>query len=205
METVDKKKIMIDKVLTNLVYLFYPKNVCAYTEKDKYFETTEYKRLKDIIVEFDSEKSKTLRNGIVDLFKEDDTLKGFEDFSLFEWEDRCLTFNLTLILNEELYTISLYISILIPYYVISCQKNIIDVWFSKEQISDLQKNNTETRQINDLVLDIESIVEDKLLYLKFPEEMLNIIIEDVSFQDSYLGEFKIFNAFFNNNILSKIK
>lgn len=192
---------MIDKVLKNLVYLFYPKNVCAYTEKDKYFATAEYKRLKDIIVEFDSEKSKTLRNAIVHLFEEDYTLKGFEDFSLFEWEDRCLTFNLTIILNEELYTISLYVSILIPYYVISCQKNIIDLWFSKEQISDLQKNNTETRQISDLVLDIESIVEDKLLYIKFPEEMLDTIIEDVSFQDSRFGHFKMFNAFFNNNII----
>jgi hypothetical protein len=166
-ETVDKK--MIDKVLKNLVYIFYPKNICAYTEKDKYFATAEYKRLKDIIVEFDSEKSKILRSEIVNLFEGDYTLKGFEDFSLFEWEDRCLTFNLTIILNEELYTISLYVSILIPYYVISCQKNIIDLWFSKEQISDLQKNNIETRQINDLVLDIESIVENKLLYIKFQE------------------------------------
>lgn len=90
---------------------------------------------------------------------------------------------------------------MIPYYVISCQKNIIDLWFSKEQISDLQKNNAEIRQINDLILDIESIVEDKLLYSKFPEEMLNVIIEDVSFQDSIFGHFNMFNAFFNNNII----
>lgn len=37
---------MIERVLKNLVYLFYPKNICAYTEKDKYFATAEYKRLK---------------------------------------------------------------------------------------------------------------------------------------------------------------
>lgn len=78
---------------------------------------------------------------------------------------------------------------------------MIDLWFSKEQISEFQKNNTETREIDDLVLAIGFIVEDKLLYNKFPEEMLNVVIEEVSFQDSRFGYFKMFNAFFNNNII----
>jgi orotidine-5'-phosphate decarboxylase len=42
---------MIDKILTNLVYLFYPQNICAYTQKEEYFVTEEYNRLKEIIVD----------------------------------------------------------------------------------------------------------------------------------------------------------
>jgi len=192
---------MINKVLTNLVYLFYPKNVCAFTEKDKYLLTEEYKRLKEIIVDFDSEKSKTLQANIIDKFEKDYTLKNFKDASLFDWEDRCLTFNLTIIEDGELYTISLYLSILIPYYVIKCQKGIIDLWFSKSQIDQLKKDNTETRKINKLILDIETIVKDELLYEKLPTEILSTIIPDVSFQDSIFGHFNIFNAFFNNVII----
>ena len=48
--------MMIDKVLTNLVYLFYPQNICAYTQKEEYSMTKEYNRLKEIIVDFDNKK-----------------------------------------------------------------------------------------------------------------------------------------------------
>ena len=109
---------MIDKVLTNLVYLFYPKNTCAYTQKDEYFATEEYNRLKEIIAGFASEENKNLRKSIIDSFEKDITLKNFNDLSLFDWEDRCFTFSLNIIEDKELYTISLYLSILIPYYVI---------------------------------------------------------------------------------------
>jgi hypothetical protein len=52
-----------------------------------------------------------------------------------------------------------------------------------------------------LVLEVENIVENKLLYSKFPKEIVNNKFEDISFQDSYLGEFKMFNAFFNNQVI----
>lgn len=45
---------MIYQVLANFAYVFYPKNVCPWDERDKYLETIEYKRLKKIIDSFDS-------------------------------------------------------------------------------------------------------------------------------------------------------
>nr|WP_294923644.1 hypothetical protein [uncultured Flavobacterium sp.] len=192
---------MIDKVLTNLIYLFYPQNICSYTQKEEYFATEEYNRLKEIIVDFDSEKSKILRTSIIDSFGKDITLKNFKDLSLFEWEDRCFTFNLNIIEDGELYTISLYVSVLIPYYVIKVQKGMIELWFSKSQIEELEKENKETRKVNGLILDIETIIENKFFYKKFPEELGNIIIPNVSFQDSTFGHFNMFNAFFNNVII----
>lgn len=192
---------MINKILKNLVYLFYPQNICAYTERDKYFMTEEYKRLNQIITEFDSENGQALRATMLKEFKTDYTLKDFVDSSLFDWKDRCITFNLTIIEDDELYTISLYMSVLIPYYMIKCQKNMIELFFSKSKIAELQKDNKETRKISDLILDIETIVEDKLLYKKFPKEMLNIVLQDVSFQDAGFGHFSMVNAFFNNNVI----
>ena len=60
---------MIDKVLMNLVYLLYPRNICAYTEKDKYFISEEYKRLNQIITDFDTEDGKVLRKTILEKFE----------------------------------------------------------------------------------------------------------------------------------------
>lgn len=192
---------MIERVLTNLAYLFYPKNICSYKEKDKYFISDEYKRLDKRIIDFDSKKNRDLRIEILKVFEQDYTLKNFRDFSLFEWKDRCMTFNLTLIEDGEMYTISLHLSILIPFYVIRCNKNIIELFFSKSKIEELENENVETRKISELISDIEAIVENKLLYRKFPKELLGVIIPDLSFQDSKLGDFNMFNAFFNNSVI----
>ncbi|KLT67919.1 hypothetical protein [Flavobacterium sp. ABG] len=192
---------MINKIFENLVYLFYPKNVSAYTEKEKYFETEEYIRLSNIIAGFDTEESKKRHIALINEFEKDYTLKGFRDFSAFDLEDRCTTFCLTIIEEGELYTLSLYTSFLIPYYVVKCQKNMIEMFFSDLEIAQLQKDNIETRKIPDLILEIETIVESKLLYKKFPKEMLGNVIQDVSFQDSDFGYFNLFNAFFNNCII----
>lgn len=189
---------MIDKVLKNLVYLFYPKNICAFREKDKYFISEEYRRLNQIITDFDTDYGKFLRANILKEFENDKTLKDFTDFSLFNIGDRCMTFNMNVIENRQLYTISLFVSVIVPYYVINVQKNIIELFFSESEISQLEQKNTETRKINELVVHIETVIEDKFLYKKFPNKLLNSIIDDVSFQDSEFGYFTMFNAFFNN-------
>lgn len=89
-------------------------------------------------------------------------------------------------------------SILIPYYVIQTISHKKQMMISQSKIDELEKNSSETRKIDELVLEVEKIVENTLSYQKFPKELLNVVLEDISFQDSYLGEFKMFNAFFNN-------
>lgn len=118
-------------------------------------------------------------------------------------QDRCYTFFLNIIEGGELCSIALHLSILIPYYVIETTIHTKQMIISKSRIEELEKENLDSRKIETLALEVENIVEKKLLYSKFPKKILNNKIEDISFQDSYLGEFKMFNAFFNNQIYSE--
>lgn len=192
---------MIQKVLENIAYLFYPKNICSWTEKEKYFASEEYNRLRLIIDSFDSEENQKLRKVLTDEFGKDVTLKDFQDFSRLDYEDRCLTFFWTLVEDGKVKSISLSISILIPYYIVQTLTHEHQMLISPQQIEELEKNNSETKKIGELVLEVEKIVENKLSYQKFPKELTHLVIKDIAFQDFYQGEFKMFNAFFNNQSL----
>lgn len=194
---------MIDTVLKNLVNLFYPKSICFTTQNSDYIASDEYKRLQKLTTDFASEHWQDLSREVLEKFEKDYTLKNFTDFTLFDWGDRCTTFNVNVIEDGELYTLSLLLSVIVPYYVIDCKKNKTELFFSESEIATLQKANKETRKIKDLIFEIENIVEDKLLYCKFPEDMINLVIEDVSFQEAGFGNFKMFNAFFNNIIIDR--
>ncbi|RXM42790.1 hypothetical protein, partial [Flavobacterium sp. YO12] len=136
-------------------------------------------------------------------FAKDSVLKDFQDFSRLDNQDRCYTFFLNVVEGGELCSITLYLSILIPYYVINVLVHKKQMIIPRSKIEELEKENLDPRKIKDLVLEVENIVEKKLFYSKFPNEILNTKFEDISFQDSYLGEFKMFNAFFNNHIIHR--
>lgn len=192
---------MITEVLKELAYLYYPKNICPWTQKELYLETVEYKRLQLLIEHFDSDVNQKIRNNIVTEFDKDSVFKDFQDFSRLDWEDRCYTFLLSVVEGGEMYTINLYLSILAPYYVINVTMLKGRMLFSQSKLDEIESKNLDTRKVKDLVLEIENIVEKKFLYSKFPKEILGVKFEDISFQDSYLGEFTMFNAFFNNNVV----
>ncbi|MCD0475112.1 hypothetical protein LPB87_11980 [Flavobacterium sp. EDS] len=189
---------MINEVLVNLAYLFYPKNICPWDENEKYLQTEEYKRLSTTIDFFNSDGNKKLRSSIKAEFEEDLVLKDFEDFSRLDNQDRCVKFFLNVFEDGKLFSITLYLSILSPYYVIVSMKHSPSPFFSQLKINELELANTDTRKLKDLILDVESIVEKKLLYQKFPQELIHSVIDNISFQGIYLGHFKMYNAFFNN-------
>lgn len=190
---------MIEDVLTNFSYLYYPKNVCPCNDKETYLKTLEYKRLQSVIDYFDSDESQVIRSNIKNEFQDDLILKDFEDFSILDSnQDRCYTFFLNVFEGGELYSISLYLSFLIPYYTIRKQWHPAEPFYSKARIEELEREKLDTRKIEDLVLAIENIVENKLFYEKFPPLLMDTRILDVSFGDIYLGYFTMFNAFFNN-------
>ncbi len=188
---------MIEDVLRNLAYLYYPKDICPWDDREKYLKTLEYKRLQSTIDYFD--ENKTIRNTIKKEFEDDIILKDFEDFSILDSnQDRCYTFYLNIFEGGELYSISLYLSFLIPYYTIRKQWHPAEPFYSKARIEELEREKSDMRKIDELLLTIESIIETKLLYEKFPQLLIDYEILDLSFGDIYLGNFTMFNAFFNN-------
>lgn len=190
---------MIEDVLIFFSHLYYPKNICPRDNQEEYLKTLEYKKLQSVIEYFDSDESREIRNNIKKEFQDDLILKDFEDFSILDSnQDRCYTYFLNVFEGGELYSISLYLSFLIPYYTISKQWHPAEPFFSKERIEQIEREKLDTRKIEDLVLAIESIVENKLFYEKFPPLLIDNRILDVSFGDIYLGYFTMFNAFFNN-------
>ncbi|PWB23684.1 hypothetical protein DCO46_14045, partial [Flavobacterium sp. HTF] len=148
---------MIQDVLRNLVYLFYPKNICPWDQQEEYLKTIEYKKLKAIIDYYDSDENLKIRNNIKKEFEGDLILKDFEDFSRFDCNDRCFTFFLSIIEGGELLSISLHISILLPYYSIRKGWHHHEPWFTKERMEELERENLDSRKIEDLILDVESI------------------------------------------------
>lgn len=195
---------MIETILKNLAYLFYPKKICSREEENKYNNSEEYNRLLHIINYFHADENIMLYSiKFKEEFENDDVLRKLSPISMVDWQDRAVTFNLSVIENKELYTISLYLSILIPFYTIRVQKNRIELFFSNLEIDEMDKKNLESRKIKDLIIDIESTVENKMLYKKFPKELINVIIDDISFQEIQMGNFTMFNAFFNNQIANE--
>ena len=65
-------------------------------------------------------------------------------------------------------------------------------------MEELERENLDSRKIEDLILDVESKIEEKFFYKKIPLSVMNTVIEDASFDDIRLGYFTFFNAFFNN-------
>lgn len=193
---------MINKVLTNLAYLFYPRKICSRSEENHYFNSIEHKRLLEIIRSFHINENRDLYMSLKDEFEKDHIFKNFRDVSLLDWQDRSISFDLSVVEEGELYTVSLYLSILIPFYVIKVQKNKIEFFFSDLEISQMKNSNLESKKIKDLIFDIAYIVESKILYKKFPEELMTETIQDISFQEIGFGKFNMFNAFFNNNLIT---
>nr|WP_294923664.1 hypothetical protein [uncultured Flavobacterium sp.] len=195
---------MINDVLLKLVSLYYPKNICPWNEKEEYMKALEYKRLQSTIDYFDSDENLNIRKNIKKEFENDKILKDFEDYSRLDSnQDRCYTFFLNVAEGGEMYSISLHFSILIPYYVIRKGWHTPSPFFPKSLIEKLEIEKVDTRKMDELIHDIERIVEEKLLYKKFPSELMNNVIVNTSFGDIYLGDFTMFNAFFNNSNINE--
>jgi hypothetical protein len=198
------KNLMIEDVLLNLIYLYYPKNICPWDEKEKYLQSFEYKKLQSTLDFFESDENRKKRCVILKEFEDDLVLKDFEDFSRLDFnQDRCFTFFLNVVEEGEMYSISLHLSILMPYYVIRKGRHTSSPLFPKSLIEKLEREKVDTRKMDELILEVERIVEEKLLYKKFPSSLINKLIVDTSFGDIYLGYFTMFNAFFNNHNINE--
>lgn len=97
------------------------------------------------------------------------------DITSFEHFDRSYCFQL---INKNNILVNVYVSFLIPFYVIKKNPN---AFYNKKW---------------DRI--ISHHIEEKLNFVKFSNILENEIIQDISFQDIKEGEFTFFNAFFSD-------
>ncbi len=192
---------MIKNILTNLAYLFYPRNICSVKDENNYLNSEEYRRLLVIIEQFrinfkeDTSFEKAFSNDLV--------LKNIQNLTLYDWQDRSFRYSITVIVADELYTFTIYLSFLVPFYVIKVEKNFIELIFTKEQVEEMKKETSDSRSILELQNEIASIIESISQYTQFPEELLEVILDDISFQDIYFSRFNLYNAFFDSMLPPK--
>ena len=190
---------MEEIILKNIAYNYYPKNICNIKNLQEYSSSIEFKRLINIVNSFNDD---FMLNDFKILFselKKEELFKNIKDNSSFN-SDRCLTLNIEFLENNDrLINININISLLIPYYFIYIVENQIKLnpykWITIPKRNKLLEKEKYNNQINT----ISKLIEKMLNFRKFPENLLSIIIKDLSFQDNSFGNFTFFNAFFHDN------
>lgn len=174
---------------------FILKNISHFCDKEKYILSQQYKNLLLLISSretfSDAQKEKLINELKIKINI------NFSDFSLFSWNDRAHNIQ-TVLKSDGLISVILCvnISVIIPFYTIYTLK------IERESINEMKRKHPPVFETNlidefsELVNDIWLILENNYNLKKFPEEFLNQIIEDASFQDIELGNFTYFNAFF---------
>ncbi len=182
---------MLQYLLKNQLYNYYPSNICFRTEYNSYIETMEYKLLLKTIDNF---KNKVAS---VDLeLKQNIWLQLFQNTSQLDYYDRSITYIYSFVQGKELFTLSLSLSILMPFYHIEVKKNSVNDFFEPDVIDSMKY---EELNIELMIVDLNLFLQNKIGYFAFPENLLNVIVPDVSYQEIPFGKFSLFNAFFNNN------
>ena len=188
---------MIKSILKNIAYLYYPKGISNIEQKEIYQKSLEFKRLLSITNNFSKENEYTISyNLLLSEFKKHEKLKDIKDVSLLHWQDRALSFEIDFLLDNKLNKLCLNISLLIPYYVVILLENEIELNPYKWVTLPKRNRILEATEYKDLLNLISSIVEDTIKYNKFPEDLVNTILPDLSFNDIRIGNFTFYNAFF---------
>jgi len=187
---------MIKKnMLENIVYKYYPKNVDSFLNRELYHNTNEYKNLISKIND-NKNKIKDIEEVILNLKKIDSSFK-FDDFTLFEWFDRCYNFQMSKITDNFFVSVNINISLISNFYIVYIKSNKVNDLNRFDSVSN-RNSFLETNVHKDLINIISKLIEDKLFYTKFPAEYVDKVIPDINFQDIEMGKFTFYNAFFLN-------
>lgn len=187
---------VIDNLINieELIYTFYPKGIDALNNPKKYIKSIEYKNLLDKIDSKGEIKMESLKN----IFK--NLSLHFDDYTLFDWHDRCYNFQLSEILENKLYKIHINISVISPFYFIFLSQTNIDE--SGKHISVTKRiSNQNLKKYCVIINQLSRLLEDEIGYKKFDEKNLKKVISDVNFQDVEMGKFTYYNAFFLNDLI----
>lgn len=188
---------MIKSILIDIAYLYYPKGISSIEQREEYLNSTEFKRLANLLNTFiKNEEYLLCYNILLSQLKKNEMLFNIRDVSLIDWQDRSLTFEIDIVNGNKLNKININISLLIPFYIITLLE--IDIELEPYKWISLPKRSKilEESMYKDVLNFISSTIESTLKFYKFPEEIADIIIPDLSFNDIRIGDFTLYNAFF---------
>lgn len=186
---------MNKKKLTNKIYKFYPKNINSILDEDSYITSKEYKKLLKTIQ--NEINSPSINPHFVEKLNNFSNEIRFDNFTLFDWLDRSYNFHLSYIENNKLIVFHIEISVLIPFFNLYVTINEIDKKGNYIELPKLIRENSNPKILDSYKKLMNLIIENTNLKI-FPNELSNIIIDDVSFQDIEFGKFTIYNAYFLN-------
>lgn len=184
--------------IKNIVYQYYPKGIDSFSCKEQYKNSNEYKRLTGKLKSSSSYKELSSYKNLLERLQNNKAIYNFEDVSLLNWEDRCITLEINFIDDKVLNKICINISFLASYYTIYLLENEIELNPYKWKTIPKRNRDKEKTSFKNYIKMFSKIVEEEFMFTKMEDHLLAQVIEDISFQDISFGEFNLFNALFIN-------
>lgn len=186
---------MLESILTNIAYLYYPKRLCAVKDRTEYLARPEFIRLTETLENSLAENEASLHQLLLNI-KGLPEFESIQDMSRHSWLDRCSTFEISYFGENRLDRIIILISLLVPYYVIY----VLDNEIQKEPYrwkTHPQRNITKENDLYKMHFEkLEEIIQQSIKFTRLSDDTLSTSIEDLSFQDVTFDEFTLFSAFF---------
>lgn len=197
---------MLESILKNVAYLYFPKGLCAVKDKTEYLARPEFIRLTETLENSLAENEATLHQLLVNI-KDHPEFEGIQDMSLHSWLDRCSTFEISYFKENRLDRIIILISLLVPYYVIYVLDNEIERKPYRWKTFPERNVEKESGEYNDHLEKLNTIIRQTTKFTQLETDTAGVPIADLSFQDVTFNEFTIFTAFFldNNNFTPRRK
>lgn len=174
------------ETLKNLAYNFYPQHLSP--EEEDYHNSPEFKALIKVLG-----KPHQVNSSLKNIFQ-DKVDAIFEDCTHETFLDRAFNWQYYEVKEGQIATVSVYISKIIPYYII---KNLIVKTDIKSNWLSLPKiNQSPSSHVQNISQRTDTVLTKTLNLKKVPHTYENTIIENIEFQEIRKGKFTFFNAFF---------
>lgn len=188
---------MIEKVLENIAYTFYPKGIDNYNEKEAYLNSIEYHNLSNTLKNMNNYKDYNSYKNILNRIRKLN-LPEINDCTLINWEDRCISLEVNFLEKNILTKICINISFLIPFYAVYLLENNVETNPYRWKTNPKRNKVIENSLFKDKINVLSKIIEEETNFCKMQDSLMDKIIKDINFHDIEFGTFNIFNAFFLN-------
>ena len=181
--------------LRELIYTFYPKNICISKEYDKYCCSQEFIHLTNTLNNYEKRKEIDL---IFENLKNHPFFDSINEYTSFGLGHSFLFIHEILIEKNTLIRFNIEMSALAPYYCVYITENKIKT--TGIGCLTLPKRSKSLEEKYSIEIDyVSTLIEKNLEYKKFSETLHYKVIPDISFANMPFGHFTFYNAFFRSD------